>query len=164
MLNYVKHVSNSFRLLCSGPTGLKFAVQEASKLLATASSKARQVDGAPCHVSPCIFIHNLHAFFTHFHTLSRMVMHFHTLPRMVMHFHAWSRMFTHLHAWSGIFLAFQISCMHACMIGFSISCMHACMKMQIVGIQKKNACCMRHAWNACRKNVNNSKVKSMAFN
>lgn len=100
---------------------------------------------------------------THCHAWSCISTHCHAWSCIFTHFHAWSRMFTHLHAWSGIFLAFQISCMHACMIGFSISCMHACMKMQIVGIQKKNACCMRHAWNACRKNVNNSKVKSMAF-
>ena len=161
MLNYVKHVSNSFRLLCSGPAGLKFAVQEASKLLATASSKARQVDGAPCHVSPCIFIHNLHAFIsTHCHAWSCISTHCHAWSCIFTHGHACSRMVRHFSCISN----FMHACMHACMIGFSISCMHACMKMQIVGIQKKNACCMRHAWNACRKNVNNSKVKSMAFN
>lgn len=146
MLNYVKHVSNSFRLLCSGPAGLKFAVQEASKLLATASSKARQVDGAPCHVSPCIFIHNLHAFFTHFHTLSRMVMHFHTLPRMVMHFHAFSRMVTHVHASPRMVRHFSCisNFMHACMHDRLLNFLYACMHEDANSWYTKEKC-MLHA-------------------
>ena len=147
MLNYMKHVSNSFRLLCSGPAGLKFAVQEASKLLATASSKARQVAGAPCHVSPCIFIHNLHAFFTHFHTLCT---HGHAFPHIATHGHAFSRIFTHGHACfhASPRMVRHFSCisnfMHACMHDRLLNFLYACMHEDANSWYTKEKC-MLHA-------------------